>query len=644
MNKRIIASLIGLAFTHPVLADDAINLNEVTVKANRFQHQDTETTYASEVHTSKQIESSGATSLYDYLAQQTSVNVLPNYGNKATPSLDMRGYGSASGYQNIVITVDGQRLNNVDSAPQLIGAIPLGNIERIEISKGSGSVIYGDGATAGVIQIYTKNKTGVSMSTSAGNDGALSGHLNAGVSEQYFDLSASIAHDSLDGFSKKDTQGDKDEFTNNTQNVKLKIKPSNDLRFNLEATSARLNTFYVGPITRAQFRKDAKQNGGNQYTEQDFDTDQWRVGVEYDITPQLKLSATHFREDKRSEYVNFNSQFTYDYESNDIALSYQGDMFKVIGGFQNFDGDRSAVASFFSPANTTTKNNKAYFVQAELHPSGLDALTLSAGARQEKVSYHYAPTLGTKLSDAENLEAWDIGANYRINPELSVFSNYNQAFQAPDVDRFFTFFGTFNGIISPAKSQTLNLGLNYVSSKNRLKVTVFHADLDDEIYYNAATFTNTNIDASHKYGLEVQDRIAITDDLSAGVIYIYTRAVIDREGDLGKIVSGNDLPSVPKHAVTANLNYKFLTHGNINLSHAWRNANYASNDFSNNASQRQSHYESTNIAASYQLKNVQIFTAINNLFAYKNNLQVANDAIYPVDFVRTWRVGIKANF
>ena len=83
----------------------------------------------------------------------------------------MRGYGSENGFQNIVITVDGQRLNNIDLSPQLIGAIPLGNIERIEISKGSGSVVYGDGAMAGAIQIYTKNKTGVTVSSSLGNFG-----------------------------------------------------------------------------------------------------------------------------------------------------------------------------------------------------------------------------------------------------------------------------------------------------------------------------------------------------------------------------------------------------------------------------------------------------------------------------------------
>jgi iron complex outermembrane receptor protein len=367
--------------------------------------------------------------------------------------------------------------------------------------------------------------------------------------------------------------------------------------------------------------------------------------MEYDITPKLKISATHFREDKRSEFVNFFSESFYDYDSNDIVLSYNGDEFSVIGGVQTFDGDRSAAAGFFSPANKTTKDNKGVFIQTEYRPIWLsDALTVSAGVRNEKVKYRYSPTPGSKLSASENLDAWDIGANYRFSPELTAFANYNQAFQAPDIDRFFTFFGTFNTFIDPAKSKTFNIGLNHTNSKNRLKITAFHADLKNEIFFNALTFTNTNIDASHKYGLELQDHFSFTDDLSAGLIYTYTRAIIDRERDFAGAINGNDLPGVPRHAITANLNYKFLEAGNINLSHAWRESTHAFNDLSNNAAQKQGHYESTNIAISYRYKNAQIFAAVNNIFEHENSLQVADDAIYPVDFARTWRVGVRADF
>ncbi len=648
MNKTTIASLVALVFTSPVLSQAAfaaeqINLDEVTVKANRFEHKDTETTYASEIHTAKQIEDSGAATLYDFLAQQSSLNIGSNFGSKATPSINLRGFGGENGAQNVVITVDGQRLNNIDGMPQLLGAIALGNVERIEISKGSGSVIYGDGATAGAIQIYTKNKTGVTVSSSFGNFGQQNHYLNAGLSEHYFDLTASLAHDSHDGFSEPDETGNKDEFTSDTQNIKLKIKPTDNLRFLLEATNTRNDVRYVNAMTKAEFESNPKQVTqrpfSQTYTHQGLDSQQWRVGVEYDITPTLNIKATHFREDKLSDFINFFSKSDYDYDSNDIALTYNGDTFNIVGGFQNFDGVRTGSN------NVTTKDNKAVFMQTEYHPKWLsDALTVSAGGRYEKVEYRYTPTIGSSLDASENLDAWDIGVNYRFNDIFTAFANYNQAYQTPDIDRFFNFGGTFNGFIAPAKAKTFNLGLNYITNNNHLKLATFRANLDKEIYFNSLTFTNTNVDQSHKYGLELQDSFKFNDQLSTSLIYNYTRAIIDKENDGAGAFDGKDLPGVPKHTIVANLNYKFFDHSNLNLNHTWRSGAYAYNDFANNAAQRQEHYESTNVALSYQYKNFQVFTSINNLFEHENSIQVADDAIYPVDFVRTWRVGVKADF
>ena len=658
MKKTTIASLIGLAFTTPLLAlpvfaAEQINLDEVTVKANRFEHKDTETTYASEIHTSKQIEESGAATLYDFLAQQTSLNVLPSYGNKATPSINLRGYGGENGSQNVVITLDGQRLNNIDGSSQLLGAIPLGNIERIEISKGSGSVIYGDGATAGAIQIYTKAKTGATIVSSLGNFGQKNSYVNAGISERHIDLSVSLAHDSHDGFSKKDASGHKDQFTSNTQNVKLKIKPTDYLRVFAEGTSSRNDVRYVNYLSRLQFKDNPRQDSkrldffGNPvlYTHQSLDTDQWKLGAEYDITDNLKLSATHFVEDKKSAFPTFVSD--YDYRSNDVALSFNNETVSAIIGYQDFDGDRE------TSTNITTKDNQATFIQTEYRPNWIsDALTLSAGARNEKVRYRYNPIFGSKLSDSESLNAWDIGANYRFTTELSVFANYNKGFQAPDIDRFFgfdQFYNTiFNGFIKPAESKTLNFGLNHTLSNNRLKVSAFYANLDNEIYlvptFIDPSYKNTNLDQSHKYGLEIQDYFKFNDSLNASLIYNYTRAKIDKENDGAGTFNGKNLPGVPKHTVVANLNYQFLEHANLNLNHTWRAKAYAFNDFQNNFKQKQDSYNSTNLALSYQYKNFQVFTAINNIFEQENSIQVQDNAIYPVDFVRTWRLGMKADF
>ena len=276
-------------------------------------------------------------------------------------------------------------------------------------------------------------------------------------------------------------------------------------------------------------------------------------------------------------------------------------------------------------------------------------MTLSAGARTERVEYEFDPSFGSRLKDDKHLSAWDVGANYRIDDVLSVFGNYNRAFQAPDIDRFFVFdFNTgetgFNGFIKPAKVRTVTLGVNHVLPTNRLKVGVFHADLKDEIYFDASTFTNTNIDKSHKYGLEVQDAWHITPKLTGLLNYTWTRAIIDREDMGGGAFDGKELPGVPRHNVVLGLNVAVGDHGNLYLSHTWRSKAWALNDFDNNNAQKQREYQSTDLAYRHRMKNVELYAAVSNLFEYENGTWVRDNAIYPIDFERTWKLGAKLSF
>ena len=70
-------------------------------------------------------------------------------------TLDLRGFGETAA-NNVVILLDGVRQNEGDSGSANLAWIPLSSIERIEIVRGSGAVLHGDGATAGVINVITQ--------------------------------------------------------------------------------------------------------------------------------------------------------------------------------------------------------------------------------------------------------------------------------------------------------------------------------------------------------------------------------------------------------------------------------------------------------------------------------------------------------
>ena len=75
----------------------------------------------------------------------------------AQATVDVRGFG-AVGTQNTLLLLDGRRLNDIDLAAVDFTNIPLNSIKQIEIIRGNaGSVLYGDGAVGGVVNIVTKS-------------------------------------------------------------------------------------------------------------------------------------------------------------------------------------------------------------------------------------------------------------------------------------------------------------------------------------------------------------------------------------------------------------------------------------------------------------------------------------------------------
>ena len=99
--------------------------------------------------------------------------------------------------------MDGRRVNEIDLSGVDWSQIPLDQVERIEIVRGAGSVLYGDNAAGGVINIITK-KPEKPFSASAEVVGGSYGYNreSASVSGKWGPLSAILntSHNSTDGY------------------------------------------------------------------------------------------------------------------------------------------------------------------------------------------------------------------------------------------------------------------------------------------------------------------------------------------------------------------------------------------------------------------------------------------------------------
>ncbi len=614
----------------------------MVVTATRVPYRDVDATYAAEVHTQRMIERSGAQTLADYLGQHSSLTVMPSYGNRLTPTLEMRGYGLETGNQNIVVTIDGQRLNTIDLQPQLLGAIPLASIDRIEIIKGSGSVLQGDGAMAGAIRIFSKPQTGVTLEGRAGSHGYLSGSVAAGLHGDMFSLSVGADHDRHGGFAEPDSSGKKDSSLLRAERAKLVVNPTTALALKLDMSSAHADARYQNPLTLARFNANPAQNGGaNIYTSYISDVSRWRAGIEYAISDSVKLTADHHRLDQQNKSVAWWGGFGagYDAEGDDLALIYKGEILDLTAGMQRAEASRTQTGL---SANQTSKDNSGYYAQGTYR---LGSTSLSLGARREKVSYAYRPAAGTARTGARTLQAWDLGINQRLDEQYSVFANLNKSFQAPDIDRFFNFGGAFNGFIVPAEAKTLTAGVHRVAGPgNKFKLSVFRANLENEIYYDPVTFNNTNIDKSYKQGIEANQYWKATESLVLNLTYSWTKAIIRQESGVGGVYDGKEMPGVPRHAVTAAATYALDGRTDLTVSHMWRSKSYAISDFDNNNAQRQAAFESTGLTLRHKRDTMDYFASVNNLFGRKNAVWGGDNTIYPVNFARSLALGVKARF
>ncbi len=107
------------------------------------------------VITADDIARSASSNLVDLLAKEANVNLRSFFGNDKFAGVDIRGMGDTFS-SNVLVLIDGVRINAVDLSGADFSSIPLDQIERVEVIRGANAVRYGNGAVGGVINIRTR--------------------------------------------------------------------------------------------------------------------------------------------------------------------------------------------------------------------------------------------------------------------------------------------------------------------------------------------------------------------------------------------------------------------------------------------------------------------------------------------------------
>ena len=666
-NKKLFlaVSFSALVLSQPsnaVIGPIKITLNPTELSSNYFNEVDTFAPFSSEVYTQDDIKNSKATNIYDFLSQNTSLSLAPSSGNRFSKKISARGYGLTIGSHNLVVTLNGRRLNNIDTSGPEIAGVNINDIERVEITKGSGSVIYGDSAMAGAIHFYTKKNIQTKISTTSGNYGVFQTSASVGINDEKIDLNISLDNSKHDGFHKAATGGVKDKGKQTKSSIGGTYTTDGGTEISLDLYRTNSDIRYPNYLSDAQFEADPTGSGsGSRYTYRDAESSTTNFKVKRNWGENFEFTTNRSAIDKESR--NFYSysgatvdNYKYDYKSNDYLLTYTNGDIKIDSGVNIFDGKRTVESTSVSSRNTTSKENLGVFSQLQYFRN--DSV-FTVGARSEKVDYNYSPESGTALSGEYDLNAFDIGINTSLSPNTTIFTNYNHAFQAPLIDRFFisaTWPATgqvFNGFVRPSKSRTFNIGLNHLTDNSKTKLTLYRSNIKDEMFLcksNAASDCglygdNLNLDKSHKQGLELQNKYVFSPKWSTSLNYAYTIAKIDSDDKGTGALNGKTNPMTSKHNISASVIYSLSNKTNMTLTQKYRSEAFAEEDYANIFTKKQPEYNSTNFNFSYNPNDDLSFSFdVENLFENSYGTRLRDDVIYPGNSTRNIKAGLTYKF
>lgn len=163
------AGAYGNACAADGTSDAVYSLNPVVVTATRYEKSDAEIPAATQTFTEEQIEQTGADNLQVALQYLDGV-IDAGMGPNGTSVSSMTTKNVIRGVSNgTVVMINGTPINwrtnyNLEN-------IPTSAVERVEVVRGGGAVLYGTQATGGVINIITKKTLPNEVKVGLGNKG-----------------------------------------------------------------------------------------------------------------------------------------------------------------------------------------------------------------------------------------------------------------------------------------------------------------------------------------------------------------------------------------------------------------------------------------------------------------------------------------
>ena len=630
MKKRIRLALLFVFLAVPVLsqakdepekAHAIISMDEVIITATRQEEKLSSIPANVTVINEAQIKNSTAINIPDLLRTQVGVLVNDVQGNKRNYSVDLRGFGETAALNTLVL-VDGRRINQPDLSGADWTLISLNRVERIEIIRGGrGSVLYGDNASGGVVNIITKKGKEFEAEAEVLGGSYDTFKIGASAGDSYGNLFLSVSGSYLDsdGYRDNSRTEAKDIGTN------MDIYIGDRMIVNLSGDYHKDDTGLPGAIKKSEFEQGVSRT--DTIHPEDFSEVE---DYYFKATPEiLFFNDSRFKLDfsfRNRDSLFFSSFSGGTYEGNTqietVAVSPQLILKEKIYGFNNSLTIGIDVEDAVEDITNTTfylgfpsvgnyeleKKSYGYFIHDEIYL--LDSLAISGGYRYDRAEFGFKPSTPDSSKMSEDL--YTAGINYNFNKETNVYLGFSHSFRYPVLDEAFSFFtNTIDTDLQPQTSDDYELGIrHYFTESMFANINFFRIDTEDEILFDPASGLfgeNVNLDGkARREGVEVS-LTKTFEWVTLGGSYTFTKATIES----GKY-EGKDFPNVPEHQFTLNTLFSLPYGFSLAVNGSYVGERSFISDFADTFDDQEDYFV-LNTKINYRWKNLNAFLNVNNI-------------------------------
>ncbi len=421
--------------------------------------------------------------------------------------------------ESVVVMVDGQRLNSAQPQGAIASFMDLGLIERVEVVKGPGSVLYGSGAMGGVVNMITPEASFSPEARSGGRFGLRFSSVDRGVNGALLLEHANpdqavvlgLAGRDIGDYRSPDGRERRTGYDSNTVLFKFRQRLNEDfsLRVNLQRHEDR-DVWYPGSarsgagippplgvatIHSPRQRRELYELGiDGRIADGQFAAEVYRQ----DVFRQIRARAENLGRD----YVRNDVNFVTDGVRGKYMFALGDDHLLTVGAEHwQMKGDPERYMHNNAPLFNNNQRNDP-FVDGKISASGLyvqDEFALGstriiAGARYDRISGRaqqkgWGPAAETSgLSSSDNKLSWSLGLVQPLDEGLNLYANLGRAYRAADMRERFEdsargdgYYHVGNPQLAPEVSTSFELGLKAARDDVRYQLAVFHTRIDDYI-------------------------------------------------------------------------------------------------------------------------------------------------------------------